>query len=55
MEEIQSIDLLEEKSPLAEKKIVKRALLKANLEKVVLMQEVSRMQKLNVTWLKEED
>jgi hypothetical protein len=53
--EIQSIDLLEEDRPLTDEEIVKRALLKAHLEKVVLMQEVSRRQKSRTTWLKEGD
>jgi hypothetical protein len=38
--EIQTLDLLQEDRPLAEE-IVKRDLLKADVEKVVLMQEVS--------------
>jgi hypothetical protein len=41
MEEIQSIDLVEEVRPLVEEEIVKRALMKADLESVVLIQEVS--------------
>jgi hypothetical protein len=41
MEEIQSIDLVEEVRPLVEEEIVKRALMKADLENVVLIQEVS--------------
>lgn len=41
LEEIDSFDMLEEERPLAEEEIIKRALLKADLEKVVLMQEVS--------------
>jgi hypothetical protein len=53
--EIQSVDLLEEDRPLTDEEIVKRALLKAHLEKVVLMQEVSRRQKSRTTWLKEGD
>jgi hypothetical protein len=50
MEEIQSLNLLEEERPLVDEEIVKRALLK-----VVLMQEVCWGQKSRVTWLKERD
>jgi hypothetical protein len=51
-EEIQSLDLLEKERPLVEEEIVKRALLKAYLEKVVFMQE---RQKSRVALLEEGD
>ena len=49
-EEIQSLDLLGKERPLVEEDIVKRALLKAYLEKVVFMEE---RQKSRVTLLEE--
>jgi len=52
--EIQTLDLLQEDRPLAEE-IVKRDLLKVDVEKVVLMQEVSWRPKTRATWLKEGD
>jgi hypothetical protein len=55
LEEIQPHDLLEEERSLAKEEIVKRALMKAELEKVIHIQEVSWRQKSRVTWLKEGD
>jgi hypothetical protein len=55
LEEIQSLDQLEEERYLVEEERVKRAKAKAYLENVVHMQEVSWRQKLRATCLKDWD
>jgi hypothetical protein len=49
------LDNLEEERILVEEERVRRAKVKADLENVAIMQEVSWRQKSRVTWLKEGD
>lgn len=52
LEDLQSLDYLEEERPLVEKEKVRRAKVKIDLEDDALLQEVSWRQKSKVTWLK---
>jgi hypothetical protein len=55
LEEIQTLDGLEDERQLAGEERVKRDQLKVDLEKVAYMQEISWRKKLRATWLKEGD